>query len=51
MRSVEYVGTACALDVNVNKARGDYSPLCVKFVVKAGGGIDPADLSDGAIFD
>jgi len=50
-RCVEYIGTACALNVNVNETRGDYSALCVKGVVTAGGGIDLADLSDGAIFD
>ncbi len=37
--------------MNVNETRGDYSALCVKGVVTASGGIDLADLSDGAIFD
>jgi len=45
-RGVKHVGTSCTLNVNVNKARGDRTPLCVEDAVAGGGSVGLADLRD-----
>jgi hypothetical protein len=45
-RGVKHVGASCALNVNVNKARGRYAPLCVEDAVSGGGGVGLADFRD-----
>ena len=48
--AVEYIGTAGALDMDVDKTRGNYLALCVENVVADRFRFGLADLHDDAVF-
>jgi hypothetical protein len=49
--SIEHIGSACTLNMDINEAGGNYPALSVEYVVAGNFGFDSADVRDDAIFD